>query len=393
MERVQTGRWICMAATLVVCVCAGFGYAWSVLQMPIVSTYGWPESQVSLVYTVTVLCSTLTPLFFGGLVGRMSTRRCVMVGAVLFGGGLFLTGTMAHIWQLVLFYGVCSGVGCGLIYPCLMAYVIKLFPRQSGLASGLGTAAYASGAVLWAPTAVALMKTFSLGQTFRILGAGILIVILVSALFLREPQEQPDGAGDGAAAESTGLRRGEMVRTPTFYLTAAAVAFGLTAGVIVISQASPILQQTLSFSASQAAVGVSAFSVCNMAGRFLWGSVSDKVGITKTMGAVFLLCILSMLVLAVTSAPVLVLAAMGLGASCYGGFSSVITPFTAQLFGRKYITENYGVMYIVFGIASLIGPVLAVGFKATGGYTGAFLSAAVLAAVGLVLSRLIRVKR
>ena len=85
---------------------------------------------------------------------------------------------------------------------------------------------------------------------------------------------------------------------------------------------------------------------------------------------------------------------MGLAASCYGGFASVLTPLTAQMFGPRYITENYGVMYIVFGLASLIGPALAGRFRAAAGgsYAGAFLTAAALAGVGLVCSRFIKPK-
>lgn len=394
--RFQKHRWLYMLAALIICVCVGFGYAWSVLQTPIAAGYGWPERQVSLVYTVTVVCSTMAPLFFGSLIRRIGTRACVIAGAVLFGGGLFLAGTMTRLWQLFLFYGVCSGLGCGFIYPSLMAYVVRLFPDRAGLASGLGTAAYGSGAVLWAPAAVALMERLSLAAALRVLGLVFLGVILAAALPLREPPAEPSrtqGPETPADRQAGGLRRGQMVRTPAFYLAAASFTCGLIAGVIVISQASPILQQALSFTAAQAAVFVSVFSACNMAGRFLWGSVSDRLGIRNTMALVFLLCIASMLALAWAKQALPVLAAMGLAASCYGGSASLLTPLTARLFGEKYITENYGVMYVVFGIASLIGPTLAVGFKSAGGYTGAFLSAAALGGAGLVLSRFIPVKR
>ena len=132
-----------------------------------------------------------------------------------------------------------------------------------------------------------------------------------------------------------------------------------------------------------------------MAGRFLWGSLSDKIGILTAVAVIFLLCILSMLTLALVGSTVIAVCAMGLAASCYGGFASVLTPLTAKMFGPRYITENYGVMYLVFGLASLIGPALAVQFKnaAGGSYSGAFLTAAALAAAGLVLSRLLKPNR
>ena len=241
-------RWLCMAASLLICICAGVGYAWSVLQTPIIATHHWPDTQVSLTYTITVLCSTMAPLLFGSVIGRMKTRTCILLGAALFGGGLFLTGWMhGGVWQLYLFYGILSGLGTGFIYPTLMAYVVRLFPDRAGMASGLGTAAYGSGAIIWAPVASALIEGGSLRIAFCALGAGFFAVIVLCSLLLREP---PEGfvaslrtAGTGAAQHgSVQLRRKEMVKTLPFYLMVVIFTCGLVAGVIVISQASPILQ-------------------------------------------------------------------------------------------------------------------------------------------------------
>lgn len=392
-------RWLCLAASLIICVCAGFGYAWSVLQSPIVSLYGWPDTQVSLAYTITVVCSTMSPLFFGGLIRRLSTRQGIVLGALLFGAGLYCTGRMTSVLQLYLFYGVLAGLGCGFIYPAMMAYVVRLFPDKAGMASGLGTAAYGSGAILWAPVAVGLTGAYSLPAAFRALGICFLASILAASLLLREP---PEGAKqalcpqeEGEKGSASDLRRGQMMRTPAFYKLVAVFTCGLVAGVIVISQASPILQDLLSFTPARAAAFVSVFAACNMAGRFLWGSLSDRVGIRNTVIAVFGLCVLSMLGLAFCPWEYAVLGSMGLAASCYGGFASVLTPLTAETFGHRYITENYGAMYVVFGLASLIGPSLAVRFRAAAGgsYTGAFLTAAVLAVVGAGLSLTLRSDR
>ncbi len=396
-DNFKTKRWICFLAALLICVCAGFGYSWSVLQGPIVEKFGWKEGAVSLTFTITVVCSTMSPLLFGAIIQKISTRKCILIGAVLFGGGLLLAGMMTSLWQLYVFFGVLSGLGCGFIYPSLMAYVVKLFPDKSGLASGLGTAAYGSGAIIWAPTAAALIAETSIGTTLLTLGAVFLAIILAGDLFLKEvPEEwqslmaqnaQPTRQNTEAAR---GLKRSEMLKNPAFYIIAATFTFGLIAGIMVISQASPILQTTAGFSPEKAAIFVSIFAACNMAGRFLFGSISDKIGIPKTMTIVFVLCAASMAILALGVGSACVVAAMGVAAACYGGFASVLTPLTADVFGAKYITENYGAMYVVFGIASLVGPVMASYFKGMGSYAGAFLTAAVLAVIGLVLSRFIK---
>lgn len=389
-------RYLCLAAAMVICVCAGFGYAWSVLQTPIIAAYQWPDTAVSVAYTITVVCSTMAPLFFGGLIRKLTTRQGIILGAALYGIGLFATGMMAQIWQLYLCYGVLAGLGVGFIYPSMMAYVVRLFPDKAGFASGLGTAAYGSGAILWAPTAAALTEGLGLPSTFRVLGIAFAVVILLGSLVLRDPPEGfRESMTPAASAQGGGdrdLNRGQMVKTGRFYLMVAVFTSGLIAGVIIISQASPILQRALGFTPATAAVFVSVFAACNMAGRFVWGGLSDKLGLRNTATAVFVLCVLSMVSLTVLKAPVIVLVSMGLAASCYGGFASVLTPMTAQMFGSRYITENYGVMYVVFGLASLVGPNMASAFQAAAGgsYTGAYVVAAVLSAVGLILSRFLK---
>ena len=397
MQNFEKTRWGCMAAALIACICAGFGYAWSVLQNPIVTTYGWVDSQVSLAYTLTVVCSTMAPLFLGTVIRKLGARRCVAVGSILFGCGLFLTGSMSAVWQLYLFYGLLNGIGVGFIYPSMMAYVVRLFPDKSGMASGMGTAAYGAGAILWAPTAVAIMERASLGTALRVLGVALGGVILLASLFLREPPEEferrfASAPQPGKVGSSGDLRRGEMVKRPAFYLMVAVFACALVAGTIVISQASPILQQTLGYTTAQAAAMVSVVSACNVGGRFLIGTLSDRKGLGFALTLTFCCCAAAMAVLALTGTEAVVLACMGVAAACYGGFASTLTPLTAKMFGRRYITENYGVMYVVFGISALIGPNLAVSFKnaAGGSYSGAFLTAAALAVAGLIGSRFLK---
>ena len=240
------------------------------------------------------------------------------------------------------------------------------------------------------------MYALERGLNLKWLGVLFAAVILLGSLLQAEPPEGFHAAMAPAASGGQGsgadLNRGQMVRTGAFYRMVAVFTCGLVAGVIVISQASPILQQTLGYAPARAALFVSVFSACNMAGRFVWGSLSDRLGLVNTAGAVFLLCILSMAALAVTGAEGLVLLFMGVAASCYGGLASLLTPLTARMFGPRYITENYGVMYVVFGLASLIGPSLATTFKTAGGgsYTGAYVTAAALAVIGLALSRFLK---
>lgn len=392
-------RIICLIATLIICVCVGFVYAWSVLQNPIIEQYGWENSKVALGYTVMIICSNVIALVLGSWIKKVSIRTCILVGAVLFGGGLIASGFMGQLWQLYIFYGVLTGFGNGLIYPQMMSYVVKLFPERAGVASGLGTASYGSGAVIWAPAATAFIGQMGVSSTFKVLGLVFLIVCVAFAMLLKDP---PEGFREAlvetkysVAVDSVNdMTRGQMLKTRAFYLIVATFSCGLVAGVIIISNASPILQSALAYSPERAALFVSVFSLCNMGGRFLWGSLSDKIGLYNAITGVFIVCVVATALMAFVNIEIIMLIAMGLAASCYGGLASNLTPLTGKMFGHKNLTSNFGCMYVVYGFASLIGPVLATTFKTeSGGYTITFLVSCILALIGLVIVQLLRRKK
>lgn len=390
-------RLICMISTLAICICIGFVYAWSVLQNPIVVKFQWVDTKVTLAYTMNIICSNVIAMILGSIIRKISIRTCVLIGSVLFGLGLLATGFVTYIWQLYLFYGIVGGFGTGLIYPQLMSYVVRLYPERTGIASGIATAAYGSGAVIWAPVSTAFINNVGISNTFKILGIVFLIVCVAFSLLLKDP---PEGFREALIPRKTkqvvgtdlDMNRGQMLKTARFYMTIGAFSCGLVAGVIIISNASPILQDTLSYTVERAALFVSVFSLCNVGGRFLWGTLSDRIGLYNAITGVFAVCILSMALLVFFGTEVVMIVGMGLAASCYGGLASMLTPFTGLSFGYRYITENFGCMFVVYGIASLIGPVLATKLKTPDGYTGAFLVTCALAIIGLVVVQLLRVK-
>jgi MFS family permease len=70
----------------------------------------------------------------------------------------------------------------------------------------------------------------------------------------------------------------------------------------------------------------------------------------------------------------------------FGSIMGIYPGFTAQRFGRKYNSVNYGIMFIGFALAGLFGPtVITTIFQNAGRYQPAFLVSAVLAVVGEVL--------
>lgn len=377
-------------ACLIICLISGYGYAWSVFQLPIVEQYGLEEMGVALCFTLTILFSTFTPLIFGKLIKKMSMQKICIVGGILLGLGIFFSGIVRSTEMLYLTYGVTAGIGVGFIYPSLMSYSVKLFPNKKGLSSGLMAASYGSGAVLWSLVISKLLSMYHVSSVFKILGIGFFIIILISSFFVGDIRDDSvkNSVIDNHAKQYT---RKEMMKTSLFYIMVITFTLGLTSGLMVIGQASPILQNTLNFSKELAATFVGVFSLCNTFGRLIFGSMSDKIGIMKTVRIIFLTALISMGLMYAVDVNIIVIVCMGLAAMSYGGFASIITPITGDIFGQKHITENYGAMYVVFGLAGLIGPRLAIYFKTinNGSYSNAFLFTSLLSFVGIVLTFII----
>lgn len=180
----------------------------------------------------------------------------------------------------------------------------------------------------------------------------------------------------------------EMIKSPKYYVIVGIFAIGSTSGLMIMGHASPIVQETLNLSASTAAIVVGLIAIANTVGRLFWGWLSDRIGRYATITILFVIIAFAMVIMATASQVVLfvtMILAIGL---CYGGFAALMAPLTADTFGIKYLSENYGFMHFAYGIGGILGPRLAAIARDlnNGDYTWAFIIAALLSLIGVVLS-------
>ncbi len=397
-------------AGLVVCFILGIGYTWSVVQTPFVQALGGESvtATVALCYTLTVLCSTMSPTILGGFTKHLKANQLVVIGAALFGVGYILSGFVANIAMLFVVYGLMTGVGTGLMYPTMMGYSASVFPEKTGIASGLFAGVYGGSAMIWSPVLANMIAGQGMRQAFIVIGAACLIVLAICGAIIRPVPEgyveykraQGSGGADKAADADDvpktrmvkDLNRGQMVKTSMFYVAAVTFAFGLTSGMMVISQCTQIMSSGFGLTMTRAAIYASLLSFMSMIGRILWGAVTDHTDKYVTICIICAIPAVAMGLLATSPSKTITVVCMALVALCYGGFGGTITPITADLFGSKYITENYGVMYLMFGIAGLIGPRVAVTMSHGGDYSAAFMVGCVLAIISLIAAFVVRKK-
>lgn len=381
-----------MIAAMVLALCAGIGYTWSVFQKPLMEQFEWSIQTISLTFTTQILVSTLAPMVLGKYQKTLGVKNYIRVGVAIYVLGLIATTFTASIIYLYLIYGVVVGIGIAMLYPCLMSYSGRLFPDKPGMASGLLACAYGGGSIIWAPLAANFIGKHGALPVFGLF-AVIFAVVMIPTTFLikaipddfrPEPKKQKKAGSAGLNVRDYTWQ--EMIKTSRYYIIVITLTLGATSGLMIMGHASTILQEVQNFTPAKAAVVIGVISITNALGRLTFGFVSDRLGRYKVMLLLFAVIGGSMLLLTTASGNVFVAALFAISA-CYGGFTSMFSPICADNFGVKNLAFNYSFLYVAYGIAGVIGPQLAARTKAMGnGYNLAFMVVTVLSAVGFALT-------
>ena len=379
MSTGHTNRWLIAAAGVVMQIALGAVYAWSVFRIPLTTTYGLTISQVTLTFELAILvlgCAS----FAGGLwMRKVGPRRVAIVAGLCYGLGTILAGQAnGQIAWLYLSYGVLGGIGLGLGYIVPLATLIKWFPDRRGMITGLAVAGFGGGALVTAPVAERLLTTVGIPSTFAILGSIYLVAVVGAALFMTNPPEgyRPEGwqaptAQRGAGA-STDFTLTEALRSWQWYALWAILFLNTTAGISIISQASPMAQEVTHVSAAVAAGLVGLISIANGAGRLLWAWLSDFIGRRQVFLTMFLLQAALFILMSRVESFSSLAALSFVVLLCYGGGFGTMPAFAADLFGPSNVGSIYGLMLTAWGCAGVLGPTLISYIReATGHYTDA----------------------
>jgi OFA family oxalate/formate antiporter-like MFS transporter len=388
-------RWRNLAAAMVLALCSGIGYTWSVFQKPLMENFNWALKTISLTFTIQILVSTLAPVFIGKYQKILGVRKYLWIGMGIYFAGLAATVFTSSIGYLYIVYGVVVGVGISMLYPCLMSYSTSLFPDKTGMASGLLACAYGGGSIIWAPLAAYFTKQYGVLYVFGILAA-IFAVVMIPVSFLIEDvpadfnlQSDKKSKTNNAVAVKDYTWQ-EMLKTGKFYIILIALTLGATAGLMISGHASSMLQEIQKMTPEQAAFLIGFISIFNALGRLGFGLASDKLGRYNVMLVLFTVIGCAMVLLTKSRGMVFNASLLAIS-SCYGGFTSMFSPICADNFGIKNLSINYAFLYVAYGIAGVIGPQLAAWTKTlSDGYDMAFMAVAVMSAAGFVLTMLLK---
>jgi MFS family permease len=379
-------RWLVPPAALAIHLSIGQAYAFSVFNLPLSRLVGindsapedWKLSTIGWVFSLAIVCLGLSAALFGAWLERAGPRKAMFASAVCFAGGFQVAaiGVATHqFWLLLLGYGVLGGIGLGLGYISPVSTLIKWFPDRPGMATGLAIMGFGGGAMIASPLSTIFMAHFrtptSLGvaPTFVALGVMYFVFMMFGVFTVRVPR---DGwRPSGWTAATTGPRMitqgnvlaSQAITTPQFWLLWLVLCLNVTAGIGVLGQASPMIQEMFpgAITASAAAGFVGLLSLANMGGRFFWSSLSDAIGRKATYATFFLLGAALYALIPATgragSVGLFVLAYVII-ISMYGGGFATIPAYLRDLFGGIQVGAIHGRLLTAWSTAGIVGPAL-----------------------------------
>jgi OFA family oxalate/formate antiporter-like MFS transporter len=289
-----------------------------------------------------------------------------------------------------------GGVGLGLGYIVPVATLVKWFPDKRGLITGIAVTGFGSGALITAPIATRLIASVGALQTFAILGIAYFVTVVGTALFMQNPPAgyRPEGWTPSAAQRQRVARPyafDEAIRTWQWYGLWMLLFLNTTAGIAIISQAAPMVQEITNVDAAQAASLVGIISIANGAGRLLWAWLSDAIGRRTVFLIMFPLQAAIFAVLpAVTSFSAFTALAIAV-LLCYGGGFGTMPALAADYFGADNVGSIYGLMLTAWGFAGVLGPTLIATLRESNGrYDQALYLIAALMLLSTIIPLLVR---
>jgi len=379
-------RFMVPPAALAVHLSIGQAYAFSTFNLPLTKLIGlthsapgdWDLKEVGWIFSIAIVFLGSSAAVFGRWVERVGPRQSMFTAALCFGGGFLLSAVGIHLhqlWLIFLGYGVLGGCGLGIGYISPVSTLIKWFPDRPGMATGMAIMGFGGGALIAAPLSVMLMAHFKTQtsngvlETFVTMGVIYFMFMMIGVYAVRVPAADWKPAGWTAPAQPKQLVTSANVavdmawRTPQFWLLWVVLCMNVTAGIGVLGQASPMIQEIFNGRVTPAAAAgfVGLISLFNMVGRFFWASTSDYIGRRNTYMIFFLLGIVlysSVPTLGHLGSIPLFVAAFCVILSMYGGGFATIPAYLRDMFGTYQVGAIHGRLLTAWSVAGVLGPVL-----------------------------------
>ncbi|MDR3562174.1 MAG: OFA family MFS transporter [Negativicutes bacterium] len=389
--------WVVLAAATGINMTMGINYSWSVVKKALVTDWHWTNVEASLPYSLYTVVFSLTMILAGRMQDKMGPRAVATLGSFILGAGLLACGFSDTPLLMALAYAI-TAVGNSLCYSTTMPACVKWFPAEKkGLIAGIVVSGSGLASAYFSPITAWLLDHYGISSTFLMLGIFASILMLSLAQLLQNPPAAIIGPAAGNKAAVTTMVGyvprdvdwREMIRTATFYKLWLMFLFSAAAGLMIIGHIATIAKTQANWENGFYLVVI--LALFNTGGRLVSGHLSDKFGRLRVMRAIFLLQAINFLLFASYGSSLLLAAGVMLTGLCYGSAFALFPVTVADFYGVKNLGGNYGLVFSAWGVAGLLGPLLA-GWVVDvfGTYFIAYQVSAVLLLAALVLACTIR---
>jgi OFA family oxalate/formate antiporter-like MFS transporter len=376
---------------------ANLQYGWTLFVGPIDQKYHWGRAAIQLAFTIFVLTETWLVPIEGYLIDRFGPRIMISGSGALVAIA-WAVNSIADSLLLLYVGAAIGGIGAGVIYGGSVGNALKWFPDRRGLAAGLTAAGFGAGSALTVIPIANMIRSSGYQAAFLWFGLGQGLVVILVALMLRAPEAGEVAAPAVPAVQQT--RRdytpAEALRTPVFWVMYAMFVMDGAGGLMAVAQLGPIATDFKVAGIPVSLMGVTlpalTFAltidrVLNGLCRPFFGWVSDNIGRENTMFIAFLIEGIGIYALLLFAGhPVRFVILSGLVFFAWGEIYSLFPATCTDIYGRKFATTNYGMLYTAKGTAALLVPLANVLTTATGSWHAVFNVAAVLNIVAAVMA-------
>lgn len=376
MKVAVKNRYLILAMGMIIQLCAGIIYMWSVFRGPVSTHLSWDPASAAITSSIMLSTFVLGIIIGGRMQDKYSPSPVALSGGILLGLGMVLSAFIPQSspWLIYIFYGIIGGFGVGCVYTTTVSVVQKWFPDRRGFATGMMVGAFGFSLVLFAPLTKMLLANWGVPKTFIFFGVLFIVICSVCSLFLANPEAKQQGSTSASAQKQ--YTTGEMLKTKEFYLLTFSMFFLLPA-YFILNPLFISLGIERGLTESMATFGVMLTGVASASGRLLISWFSDYVGRKAGIATISLITLAAALVM-IFAQGVLFLVCITAIAFSFGGSASVYAATAADLFGTKHMGFNYGCVMVGFGASALIFQILSNNLSVTYSF--------IVAAVGCVIT-------
>ena len=382
----QRTRMLTLIGTIITQFALGSVYTWSLFNGPLAQKLAAPISEVAFSFGLLSLGLAIASSLAGKLQERFGVRNVTIGAGILMAFGFWLTAHADNLMMLYLSAGILVGLADGAGYLMTLSNCVKWFPERKGLISACSIGAYGLGSLGFKFICGWLLSTQGLESTFLIWGVLAMSMMILGALMMRDAPIQKSSGHTQLAEKDYTLA--QSIRLPQYWMLALMFLTACMSGLYVIGVAKDIGEGMVHLSAQTAANAVTVIAIANLSGRLILGVLSDKMARIRVITLAQIVSLMGMSILLFTHMnETTFFLSLACVAFSFGGTITVFPSLVSDFFGLNNLTKNYGLIYLGFGIGSVLGSLVASAF---GGFTVTFSLIMTLLVISLALSLSIR---